>query len=143
MPTEQYIRDQIDHWLNDGFDVPAILNSVLLIRQGEAEVSARNAEWEENSKFVFGVKTPEEVLDPDHWKEHCINIVRKDFWEENRHIEDRYLREITLPKGFGQCGRGLYDYDPSVPREEVIRKLQAVGFWHSLDLQQWMMRHDP
>ena len=141
--TQDRIYEQLNVWLDDGFDVHAVLNQVMTIRRGEAEVAARNKEWAVNSKYIFGVKTADECLD-HNWTGFCISIVKKEFWKTNRHIEDVYLRDVHLPNEFGQTGRGNYDHsDENVSRRDVIRTLTGLGFQHSIDLQNWMKQHDP
>ena len=42
MTTQSQISSALDAWLDEGFDVQAILNQVWTIRRGEAEIRARN-----------------------------------------------------------------------------------------------------
>lgn len=172
MTAQSQITDQLNIWLDEGFDVQAILNQVWTIRVGEAEVRARNAEfearnamsqvmtghgkaemmvrsaeWDTNNKYIFGIKTPKECF--DDWEEHCICIVKEDYWKKDRHVEDRHISgEIHLPSGFGEEMESTFSYpaiveETEVSREFVIKRLTDAGFRHSQDLQDWMMRHDP
>jgi len=141
--NQAQISEQLNAWLDEGFDVHAILNQVMTIRVGEAEVRARNAEWQTNNKYIFGVKTPDECYD-EHWKWYCICIVKEDYWNKDRHLEDHHLSgEIHLPKGFGEEMESHFSYAASAERNDVVGILKDVGFRHSQDLQDWMMQHDP
>lgn len=160
MTAQSQISDTLNIWLDEGFDVQAILNQVWTIRRGEAEVRARNAmvqvmtghgkaemmtrsaEWNTNSKYIFGVKTEEECC--DEWDGFCICIVKEDYWNKDHYLEDRHLSEIHLPKSFGEAMDSTFDYDGEAnTREDVIELLTQAGFRHSQDLQDWMMQHDP
>lgn len=147
--NQTQISDFLKTALDDGFDVQAILNQVMTIRTGEARVIAQNHEWEINSKYIFGVKTEDECLDPSYWGGFCINIVKEDYWKQNRCVDDQHItRHIFLPDGFGEAMEGAFDYDGDTfrcepTRENVIKLLTAVGFVHSQDLQDWMLDHDP
>jgi len=138
------ITTQIDHWLNEGFDVQALLNQVVTIRTGMAEIRVRNDEWKTNNKYIFGVKRADECYD-DNWKWFCISIVADSYWTNNQHIEDRHLSgEIHLPPGFSEEMEGAFSFDAERgERETVISLLTEAGFRHSEALQEWMMRHDP
>jgi len=143
--NQAQISDQLNAWIDEGFDVHAILNQVMTIRVGEAEITARNAEWETNTKYIFGVKTPEECYD-DQWRWFCINIVKEDYWKKNHHVDDCHLSgKIHLPEGFGEEMESTFSHthDDSKSREDVIKLLTRAGFRHSQDLQDWMQRHDP
>lgn len=45
LTTEDRIRQKINHWLNEGYDVGRILQRVTTIRRGQHEIAAQNAEF--------------------------------------------------------------------------------------------------
>ena len=144
--NQSEIVDRLNSWLDEGFDVQAILNQTMTIRTGEASVAALSREFVTNSQYLFGVKTPDECFNED-WKWHCINIVKKDYWKSNGCVADCHLSgKIHLPPGFDEEMESTFSYDASASRDDVIRKLNSAGFQHSVELQECMQRarrHDP
>jgi len=139
------ITDYLNEALDEGFDVQAILNQVMTIRRGEAEIAARNQAWQTNSDYIFAVKSPEECLDPDYWDGFCILIVKESYWKEKQCLDDRHIsHSIYLPSGFCEAGESTFEYGgPEETKQGIIRELAAAGFRHNLQFEAWCLKHDP
>jgi|OM-RGC.v1.025169601 hypothetical protein len=143
--NQDQIRSYLNTALDKGYDVQATLNSLMIERRGMAQIAQRNHEWATNSNYIFGVKTPDECLDPDYWADYCINIVKKTFWEQNKCVDDQHIDgHIYLPSGFSEEMESTFSHDVgSYSREDIKKMLTAAGFVHSQELEDWMKHHDP
>lgn len=137
-------QDDIFKFLNDaedaGFDVQAILNQVMTIRRGRADVALRNKSFEKNRHYLFAIKEPN---DKDYWPWGLVVVItHEDYWNKYKAVSDCHLsNKIDIPAGFGEEMESTFSFQGSI--EEGTRLLQAAGFRHSKEMQQSFEGCDP
>lgn len=94
------------------------------------------------SEYYFAVLEPQDTYALDYHLSSYIFIVSIDFWDRNKHLEDRHLNIYDLlPEGMSEDMESFFTSSDSV--ESVSKKLLERGFKENKEFSKFAEEHPP
>lgn len=94
------------------------------------------------SEYYFAVFEPADTYAEENGLCSYISIVRIDFWDKNKHLDDRHLSIYDiLPEGISEDMESFFTSSDSV--EESRKKMLEHGFKENEEFSKFAEEHPP